>query len=153
MTFRALTASQAQAPTISGITAAERVAGLVMLPVPILAAGRYMAVAAGGRAAERVPFRLWLTQLRAAGRHRLLEPALRLAFLAQYLHPAMQVRQATGLSAARAAAVVARLLRLPRTALRAARAGLAEAEAEAAAVAAIRVLVVRAALAALATAL
>ena len=40
-----------------GITAAVVVAGLLMLPLPILAAGRYMAAAAVGLAVERVLFR------------------------------------------------------------------------------------------------
>jgi hypothetical protein len=56
-TFRALTALQAQVPTISGTTAAAQVAGPPMLRLPILAAGRYMVAAAGGLAVERVLFR------------------------------------------------------------------------------------------------
>jgi hypothetical protein len=87
------------------------------------------------------------------GLHRLLEPAVRLAFLAQHLHPVMRVRQATGLSAARAAVVAVQLLRLLPMARRAVRAGLVAVEAAVVAVAAIRALVVRAASAVLATVL
>ena len=81
-----------------------------------------------------------------------MEPALRLAFLAQHLHPAMQAPLATGLSAARAAVVADRLCKLPRTALRAVQADKAEAVAAAVAVAAIRALAARAASAVMATA-
>jgi hypothetical protein len=58
LTFRASTVSLVQVPTISGTTAAAAVVAPPMLRLPMLAAGRYMAVAAGGRAVERVLFRL-----------------------------------------------------------------------------------------------
>jgi hypothetical protein len=78
------------------------------------------------------------------GPDRVLETALRLAFLAQHLRPAMQARRVTGLSAVRAAVVADRLCKLPPMARQAVRAGLAAVAAAVVAVAAIRALAARA---------
>ena len=74
-----------------------------------------------------------------------MELAVRLAFLAQYLHPVMQVCQATGLLAALAAGAVVQPCRLPPMARRAVQAGKAVAVAAVVAVAAILALAARAA--------
>jgi hypothetical protein len=79
------------------------------------------------------------------GLHRLLEPAVRLAFLAQHLHPVMRVRQATGLLAALEAVAADQPYRLPPMARRAVQAGKAAAVAAVVAVAAIRASAARAA--------
>ena len=152
-TFRASQARLVPATVTTAIWAVVAVVVLPMLPLQTLAAGRCLVAAVAGLAAEPLQFLLQTARLRAVGRPRLLEPAVRLAFLAQHLHPAMQVRQATGLSAVWAAAVVARLLRLLPMAQQAVRVVLEAAAAVAVVVAAIRALAARAASAVLATVL
>jgi hypothetical protein len=151
LTFRASQARLVPATVTTAIWAVVAVVVLPMLPLQTLAAGRCLVAAVAGLAAEPPQFLLQTAQLRAAGRPRLLEPAVRRAFLARHLHPATQVRQATGLSAVWAAAVVARLLRLLPMAQQAVRVVLEAAVAVAVVVAAIRVLAARVASAVLAT--
>jgi hypothetical protein len=151
-TFKDSAVQLVLATITTAIWVAVVVAAPTLLRLPTVAAGRCLAGAVVARVAERLLSLLQTTQLRAVGRPRVLEPALRLAFLARRQHPAMQVRQATAPMAARAAVVAVQPCKLPRTALRAARAGLVGAVAAAVAVAAIRALAARAASAVMATA-
>jgi hypothetical protein len=153
LTFKESPGRLVPATVITDILAVAAGAGLPMLPLQLLAAGRCLVAAVAGLAAEPLQFLLQTARLRAVALALVSAVAEGRAFLVHRLHPAMQAGRLTAPMAVRVAVVAVQPCRLLQTAQQAVRVVLEAAVAAAVVVAAIRALAVRAASAVLATVL
>ena len=156
-TFKASRAQSAPATLTTGILVGAAVAGLPMLPLQPLAAGRFSVAVGAARAVEQAQSLRQPARRRVAGLAQVSGVAARRASQrapqARHLCPAMRAGQPTAQRVAQVAAAADRPCSLPSTAQRAARAGLVVVVAAVVVAVAIRGLVVLAASAGLATAL